>query len=93
MYKTTERVHPKTAEVIVIGAGPCGLAAAIALQEKGLKPLIIEKGECGSFPLSISNTPNLFQHPRKAGDRRGTLHHRAEKTDAKSSLGLLPRSR
>ncbi|MBD8070278.1 YpdA family putative bacillithiol disulfide reductase [Bacillus sp. PS06] len=31
-------------EVIIIGGGPCGLAAAIALQEIGLDPLIIEKG-------------------------------------------------
>ncbi|KAA0550288.1 YpdA family putative bacillithiol disulfide reductase [Bacillus sp. BGMRC 2118] len=31
-------------EVIIIGGGPCGLAAAIALTEVGYSPLIIEKG-------------------------------------------------
>ncbi|MDR4948425.1 YpdA family putative bacillithiol disulfide reductase [Neobacillus cucumis] len=31
-------------EIIIIGGGPCGLAAAIALQEIGKQPLIIEKG-------------------------------------------------
>lgn len=31
-------------EVIVIGGGPCGLSAAIELQEKGIDVLIIEKG-------------------------------------------------
>ncbi|AQQ53642.1 YpdA family putative bacillithiol disulfide reductase [Planococcus lenghuensis] len=34
----------ETADAIVIGGGPCGLAAAIAVQDIGLKPVIIEKG-------------------------------------------------
>lgn len=29
---------------IIIGAGPCGLSAALALKRKGINPLIIEKG-------------------------------------------------
>lgn len=32
-------------EVIVIGAGPCGLMAALRLIQKGLKPIIIERGK------------------------------------------------
>lgn len=31
-------------DAIIVGGGPCGLAAAIALQQKGLNPLVIEKG-------------------------------------------------
>ncbi|MBU9723978.1 MULTISPECIES: YpdA family putative bacillithiol disulfide reductase [Bacillaceae] len=34
----------KQEKVIIIGAGPCGLAAGIALQNIGIDPLIIEKG-------------------------------------------------
>ncbi|SFE33392.1 YpdA family putative bacillithiol disulfide reductase [Alteribacillus iranensis] len=30
--------------VIIIGAGPCGLAAGLALQKEGIHPLLIEKG-------------------------------------------------
>lgn len=31
-------------EAIIIGGGPCGLAAAISLREAGIDPLVIEKG-------------------------------------------------
>ncbi len=35
----------KAKEVIVIGAGPAGLFAALKLIEKGLKPIILERGK------------------------------------------------
>lgn len=31
-------------DIVIVGGGPCGLAAAIALKEIGLNPIIIEKG-------------------------------------------------
>jgi thioredoxin reductase (NADPH) len=31
-------------DIIIVGGGPCGLAAAIAFKEIGLTPLVIEKG-------------------------------------------------
>jgi thioredoxin reductase (NADPH) len=34
----------KQEDVIIIGGGPCGLAAALSLQEVGKKTLVIEKG-------------------------------------------------
>ncbi|MFX3635191.1 MAG: YpdA family putative bacillithiol disulfide reductase [Candidatus Pristimantibacillus sp.] len=44
-------------EVIIIGAGPCGLAAAIELQRIGLRPLIIEKS---NMVHSISQYPTYM---------------------------------
>ncbi|WP_409298041.1 YpdA family putative bacillithiol disulfide reductase [Peribacillus sp. SCS-26] len=41
-------------DVLIIGGGPCGLAAAIALKEIGKSPLIIEKG---NIVNSIYNYP------------------------------------
>ncbi|MFT4413123.1 YpdA family putative bacillithiol disulfide reductase [Fredinandcohnia humi] len=31
-------------EVVIVGGGPCGLAAAISLQNNGIQPVVIEKG-------------------------------------------------
>lgn len=39
-----EVMKMKKEQVIIIGAGPCGLAAAIALKDAGQNPLVIEKG-------------------------------------------------
>lgn len=41
-------------DTIIIGAGPCGLSTALALQKEGIDPLIIEKG-------NIVNT--IYQFP------------------------------
>ncbi|MFG6494357.1 YpdA family putative bacillithiol disulfide reductase [Fictibacillus sp. UD] len=41
-------------EVCIIGGGPCGLAAAIALQKKGISYCVIEKG-------NVVNT--IYQYP------------------------------
>lgn len=39
---------------IIIGAGPCGIACALALHKKGINPLLIEKG-------NITNT--IYNYP------------------------------
>ncbi|MGG1517292.1 YpdA family putative bacillithiol disulfide reductase [Paenibacillus oryzisoli] len=53
--------------VIVIGAGPCGLSAAVALQREGLSPLLIEKNcivhSIYLYPtyLQFFSTPELLE--------------------------------
>ncbi|MBO7745997.1 YpdA family putative bacillithiol disulfide reductase [Paenibacillus sp. MWE-103] len=50
-------------QIIIIGAGPCGLAAAVELQSVGLSPLVIEKR---NVVHSISQYPtymNFFSTP------------------------------
>jgi len=44
-------------QVIIVGAGPCGLSAAIELKRRGLNPLVIEKG---SIVHSIYNYPTYM---------------------------------
>ena len=41
------------ADAIIVGGGPCGLAARIALQNIGLQPIVIEK-EISSMPSIIT---------------------------------------
>ncbi|AJD91326.1 hypothetical protein JMA_20090 [Jeotgalibacillus malaysiensis] len=71
----------KNEQVIVIGGGPCGLSAAIELKNKGINPLIIEKGNIvnaiyhypthqtffsSSEKLEIGNVPFIIeQHKPK----------------------------
>ncbi|MDP5274089.1 YpdA family putative bacillithiol disulfide reductase [Chengkuizengella sp. 2205SS18-9] len=54
-------------QVIIIGAGPCGLSAACELQKQGVNPLIIDKGcivnSIYHFPtfMQFFSTPQLIE--------------------------------
>ncbi|MFC0523127.1 YpdA family putative bacillithiol disulfide reductase [Pontibacillus salicampi] len=65
--------------VIIIGAGPCGMSTAIELQERGIHPLLIEKGNVvnsihhypthqmffsSSEKLEIGNMPFITEHKK-----------------------------
>jgi thioredoxin reductase (NADPH) len=42
--KEGSKLMPETADLLIVGAGPTGLACGIEAKRAGLKPLIIEKG-------------------------------------------------
>lgn len=49
-------IHP----VIIIGAGPAGLAAALQLTRSGIKPLILEKDRVGGLLLNAYRVENYL---------------------------------
>lgn len=54
-------------DAIIIGGGPCGLAAAIALQQVGLKPLVIEKGNIVNAIYNYPTHQTFFSTSEKLG--------------------------
>lgn len=71
-------------DVIIIGAGPCGLSTAIELKKAGFHPLILEKGcitnSIYHFPLGMS----FFSSPDKIeiGDVPfPTIHEKPTRTE------------
>lgn len=73
------------ADVLIIGAGPCGISAAIECKRAGLEPLIIEKGcivnSIYHFPLKMT----FFSTPEKieiAGIPFPSVHERPTREEA-----------
>jgi thioredoxin reductase (NADPH) len=88
--------------VVVIGAGPCGLSAAIELEKQGFRPLVIEK-QCVAYSIYLYptymqffSTPELleiggipFTTPNEKPYRIEALHY--YRTAAlRSSLRIRP---
>ena len=51
--------------VIIIGGGPCGLAAAISLQKVGINPLVIEKGNIVNAIYNYPTHQTFFSSSEK----------------------------
>ena len=70
------KLEPK---ILIVGAGPTGLTAALALAQKGIKPRIIDKRQT---PITTSNalaiqpyTLELWERMQLIGDALKQGHH------------------
>jgi len=50
-------------DVVIIGAGPAGLATAIQLKRYGITPIVIEKSEIGGLLKNANNVENYLGFP------------------------------
>ncbi|HLT07244.1 MAG TPA: FAD-dependent monooxygenase [Cyclobacteriaceae bacterium] len=58
----------KNSEILIVGAGPSGLAAALFLHQQGLKPLIVEKEQqLSRHSKALGVNPNTLQLLEKIG--------------------------
>lgn len=53
------------ADLVIVGGGPCGLAAAVSAQRAGLKPLVIESGVVVSTIASYPTYVRFFSTAEK----------------------------
>lgn len=53
------------ADLVIVGAGPCGLAAAVSAQRAGLRPLVIESGVVVSTIASYPTYTRFFSTAEK----------------------------
>lgn len=60
MYYSMEKV-----DAIIVGGGPCGLSAAIELQNIGLKPVVIEKGNVVNALYNFPTHQTFFSSSEK----------------------------
>lgn len=55
----------QTVDAIIVGGGPCGLAAAIELQNIGLSPIVIEKGNVVNAVYNYPTHQTFFSTSEK----------------------------
>src|SRR5690625_8003127 len=51
--------------VIIVGAGPCGMSCAMELQKQGINPLIIEKGNIVNTIYNFPTHQTFFSSSEK----------------------------
>ncbi len=58
-------IKMQTEEVIIVGAGPCGLSAALELKSRGIEPLLIEKGNVANSIYHYPTHQTFFSSSEK----------------------------
>lgn len=67
-------LHP----VVIIGAGPAGLTAAIQLKRSGIRPLLLEKDRIGGLLLNAHLVENYPGFPQGISGRRLVAHFKKQ---------------
>ena len=69
---------PRSAELVVVGAGPAGITAAIQARRQGLTPLVIDPGPMGGLALTAQWVENYLGFPGGIGGRELMDRFRAQ---------------
>jgi thioredoxin reductase len=79
LYPLESRV-PLNKDIIIIGAGPAGLAAGIQLKRFGYDPLVFEKGKTGGLLHSANLVENYPGYPQgiKGRELAALMKHHSE---------------
>ena len=77
-------------DVIIVGGGPAGLAAAIAAKKAGLDHLVLEKGALVNSLLHYPTQHGVLHDAGAARDRRAAVRQPVREADAAGGAALLP---
>ena len=77
-------------DLLIVGAGPAGLATAIAAHKAGLDYAVLEKGALVDVDLPLPAPDDVLHHPRPPRDRGPALRHALREAHPGRGPALLP---